>query len=331
MPQTLEKPVRRPDAVEPHVRAAVPSVSVLMTAYNGDPRYLRAAVESILAQSLADFELVVIDDGSTDGTLAVLHEFERRDSRVRLFERPHLGYVRQLNFGLRQCRGEFVARMDADDVALPERLEKQVDLLRREPLVAVVGGGYELVDGAGRLLRIEHPPTDDAAFAGALFERPHADLPPAGDDSQERADRRPASTTWASRRPRTWTCGCASARSAAWRACRTSCSNIASTPGASARRGRSSRVRRSARAWKRRTADVGWSGRSSPRRAWRPVGEAARYGFLCQYGWWAPQARAAENGGHLRPEGDPQAAADRRGVAAAADKLAQADADTAAL
>ena len=293
MPQTLEKPVRRFNvgdladvAASPHVRPAVPQVSVLMTAYNGEPRYLRAAVESILAQSLDDFELVVIDDGSTDGTLAVLHEFERRDSRVRLFERPHLGYVRQLNFGLRQCRGEFVARMDADDVALPERLEKQVDLLRRKPGVAVVGGGYELVDGAGRLLRIEHPPTDDAALQelclsgrtpichplatirkSALTVAGEYDV---GVETAEDLD------LWL-RLGEIGRLACVPDVLLKYRQHAGSVSETRQEQqGAAIRTGVE-------KAYRRRGLDRTFV--APP--AWRPVGEAARYGFLCQYGWWA--------------------------------------------
>src|SRR5690606_31206481 len=118
--------------------------------------------ESILSQTFRDFEVVIVDDGSTDGSRALLHAFEKRDPRIRLFLRPHLGIVSSANFGLRQCRGEFLARMDSDDVALPERFEVQVKALRENPEVVMVGGAYDLIDAAGRLLRREWPPEGDA-------------------------------------------------------------------------------------------------------------------------------------------------------------------------
>ena len=140
-----------------------PAVSVLMTVYNGQ-HYLAEAVESILGQSFTDFEFVIVDDGSTDDSLRILQEFEKRDPRIRLFERPHLGIVPAATFGLRQCRGEFVARMDSDDIALPHRFDVQVKALRENPDVVVVGGAYDLIDAAGRLLRREWPPQDDGTL-----------------------------------------------------------------------------------------------------------------------------------------------------------------------
>src|SRR4051812_38318159 len=104
-------------------------VSVLMPVYNAG-RYLAEAVDSVLTQSFRDFEFVIVDDGSTDGSAAMLDDYARQDSRVKLVRRPNTGIVGALNDGLRECRGEFVARMDADDVSLPERFEKQVAYLR---------------------------------------------------------------------------------------------------------------------------------------------------------------------------------------------------------
>lgn len=137
-----------------------PLVSVLMTVYNGR-RYLAEAIESILRQTLSDFEFIIVDDGSTDGSLDLLRTYEKQDARIRLYERPHAGIVPAANFGLRQCRGDFVARMDSDDIATPRRFEWQVETLRSNPDAVVCGGAYELIDAAGRLLRPEWPPTDD--------------------------------------------------------------------------------------------------------------------------------------------------------------------------
>src|SRR5207253_385711 len=93
-----------------------PTVSVLLPVYNG-ARYLRPAVESILAQTFADFELIAVDDGSTDRSLAMLQEYARRDPRVHVITRPNTGIAGALNDGLAAARGEFLARMDADDIS----------------------------------------------------------------------------------------------------------------------------------------------------------------------------------------------------------------------
>jgi cellulose synthase/poly-beta-1,6-N-acetylglucosamine synthase-like glycosyltransferase len=100
---------------------------------------LDEAIESIAAQTLTDFELVAVDDGSSDGTGALLEAWVERDSRVRLHRRPHTGIVEALNAGLGACRAPLVARMDADDRAHPERLACQVAYLEQHPEVAVVG------------------------------------------------------------------------------------------------------------------------------------------------------------------------------------------------
>ena len=93
------------------------TVSVLMTVYNGG-KYLRQALGSVLGQSYRDFEFLIVDDGSTDGSRAVLESC--RDPRVRIMCNPsNMGQTRSLNIGLRAAKGTFVARMDADDVALP--------------------------------------------------------------------------------------------------------------------------------------------------------------------------------------------------------------------
>ncbi len=96
-----------------------------------------------------DFEFVIIDDGSTDASLRVLQQYAARDPRVRLISRPNTGIVGALNEGLVAARGEFVARMDADDISLPGRLEAQVAYLRRHPDCVAVGCGVRLVDPDG--------------------------------------------------------------------------------------------------------------------------------------------------------------------------------------
>lgn len=125
-----------------------PRVSVLMPVRDG-ARFLREAVESILGQTFRDWELVAVDDGSTDGSRAILERYARVDGRVRVLSRPATGIVGALNDGLRECRGEYLARMDADDVSMPERLELQVAHMEAHPDCAGVGAWVTFVDPQG--------------------------------------------------------------------------------------------------------------------------------------------------------------------------------------
>jgi glycosyltransferase involved in cell wall biosynthesis len=133
-----------------------PTISVLMPVHNAE-RYLAEAVESILGQTFSDFEFLIIDDGSTDRSPAMLDRYASGDPRIRLTSRPNTGYAVALNELLGQARGELVARMDADDVALPERFARQVEYLRAHPKVVCVGSAVRFIDSAGRFLRERHP------------------------------------------------------------------------------------------------------------------------------------------------------------------------------
>jgi len=126
-----------------------PRVSVLLPVWNGEA-FLEQAMESILRQTLSSFELILIDDGSTDRTAAIAEEFAFRDTRVRVLRRPHEGFSATLNAGIEAARGEYVARMDADDLSLPDRLRKQVAYLDIHPACVAVGAWIEVVDEAGR-------------------------------------------------------------------------------------------------------------------------------------------------------------------------------------
>jgi glycosyltransferase involved in cell wall biosynthesis len=115
----------------------MPSISVLMPCYNA-VETLDEALESLSRQTFSDFEIVAVDDGSTDGTLQLLEAWAVRESRLRLFSRPHGGLVSALNAGLEACSAPFVARMDGDDRSHPERLALQVAYLQTHPQVGVV-------------------------------------------------------------------------------------------------------------------------------------------------------------------------------------------------
>lgn len=127
-------------------------LSVVMPARNVG-RYLDASIESILGQSFGDFEFVIRDDGSTDGTREALRGWAARDSRIRLFEGPQLGLAESSNWVVRQARAPLIARMDADDVARADRLERQVALMRAAPDVALAASLCDTIDGDGRRMR----------------------------------------------------------------------------------------------------------------------------------------------------------------------------------
>ncbi len=137
-------------------------VSVLMPVYNGE-RYLRAAVDSILGQSFTDFEFLIVDDGSTDGTRAVLAGIDDPRLRVIANER-NMGVTKTLNVGLEAVRGRYVARFDADDIAHPERLAEQVAFLEANPDVVLLGSGYVSIDDAGHQVERVARPMADAEF-----------------------------------------------------------------------------------------------------------------------------------------------------------------------
>lgn len=123
--------------------------------------YVAAAVTSILQQTLTDFEFLVLDDGSQDRSYAILTALAQQDTRLRVSRSPNQGVSRARNQLLAQAQGEFIAVMDADDQALPERLAEQVDFLQRHPQVVCVGGSHELIDQRGRFLTCLALPTQN--------------------------------------------------------------------------------------------------------------------------------------------------------------------------
>jgi glycosyltransferase involved in cell wall biosynthesis len=145
-----------------------PTISVLMSVYNSD-RYLRSAVESILAQTFTDFEFLIVDDGSTDRSRSILQDYAAQDSRIVLISRENKGLTQSLNELIRRSRGEFLARMDADDVALPERFAQQIDFLRQQPQVVCIGTAQDWIDGDGDRLMQWAPTADDAEIQAHML------------------------------------------------------------------------------------------------------------------------------------------------------------------
>ncbi|MGC8559500.1 MAG: glycosyltransferase [Phycisphaerae bacterium] len=136
-----------------------PPVSVLLPVFNA-AEFLSAAIDSITAQSLADIQIVIINDGSTDGSTDILKDYARQDSRIEVHQRPNRGLVATLNEGIDLCHGEFIARMDADDISLPQRLEKQLHHMRSHPQTVAMGTAIEYLATRGPTGVNSRQPTD---------------------------------------------------------------------------------------------------------------------------------------------------------------------------
>ena len=146
-----------------------PVVSVVMSVHNGE-RFLREAVESILGQSFRDFEFITIDDGSTDCTAAILSSYQRNDPRVRVYHQENRGLIESLNRGCGVARGKYIARMDADDVAVRDRLMRQVDFMETHREIAVLGGAVEVINAAGESLATYRNPAKDDEIKSELLQ-----------------------------------------------------------------------------------------------------------------------------------------------------------------
>lgn len=155
-----------------------PKVSVLMPVYNAE-EYLAEAIESILGQDFTDFELIAINDGSTDGSTEILEGYAHKDRRVAVLEQPNGGIVSALNAGLAIARGAYVARMDADDVSAHNRFSKQVEFLESRLDVAALGTQIRLIDPRGEVLwnvslPCEHEPIETKLLVSQGLAIPHA-------------------------------------------------------------------------------------------------------------------------------------------------------------
>ena len=152
---------------------SAPQVTVLMTVHNGE-RYLAEAIDSVLAQSVAELELIVVDDVSTDGTAAILAACASRDPRVRVLHNDtNIGPYPSANRGLELARADVIARMDADDVSEPDRLARQLAFLECNPRCLLVGSGYRSIDADG-LVRFARYNSLDFVTAAFVARLPHS-------------------------------------------------------------------------------------------------------------------------------------------------------------
>ncbi len=142
-------------------------VSVLLPVYNGE-KYLRQAIKSILSQTLANFELIIINDGSDDNTADILSSYS--DCRIKIIKNENnLGLVSSLNIGLDLAQGKYLARMDADDISLPDRLKQQFDFMEKNPAVGVCGTAIRLLSDGCFKRSVINPSEDAEIKASFLF------------------------------------------------------------------------------------------------------------------------------------------------------------------
>lgn len=150
----------------------LPQVTVLMPVYNST-LYVKDAINSILNQSFQNFEFIIIDDASTDESLTIIKSFN--DPRIQIIEKPaNTGYTNSLNIGLALARGEYIARMDSDDISLPERLSKQVAFMKLHPKVGVCGSWIETFGFSNRIRRYktEHEQIKIELLSRSSFAHP---------------------------------------------------------------------------------------------------------------------------------------------------------------
>ncbi|MSR78250.1 MAG: glycosyltransferase [Candidatus Omnitrophica bacterium] len=149
--------------------AESPQISVVMAVYNGAV-FLERSLQGISNQTFQDFEFIVVDDGSTDETLSILQRFEKSDPRIRLLSGSRQGQTRALIRGVAEARGEYIARQDADDVSLPERLSVQIGLMKERNNISLIGSWYRLKEGS-KNLGLKWFLNDEAALRSLLISQ----------------------------------------------------------------------------------------------------------------------------------------------------------------
>lgn len=133
-----------------------PVISVVMSVCNGE-KYLHESIDSVLNQTYTNFEFIIINDGSNDGSLDILLKYQKKDNRILLINQRNIGLTRSLNRGIKLAAGEYIARQDADDISAPSRLEKQLNYIKSHSEVAVVACLRDLFTADGTVRKTRDP------------------------------------------------------------------------------------------------------------------------------------------------------------------------------
>lgn len=146
-------------------------VSVITAVFNGQ-KYVDESIKSILEQTFLDFEFIIVDDGSTDKTKEILENWAKKDSRIKIIvNSENIGLTKSLNKAINIVKGEYIARQDADDISLPQRLEKQVIFLENNSEVKILGTFGYAINKEGKILRKEVLPISSQKIKKALIKR----------------------------------------------------------------------------------------------------------------------------------------------------------------
>ena len=148
-------------------------VSVVMSVYNGE-RYLDDAIASILDQTYSNFEFIIINDGSNDNTLKIIKDYQKQDKRIKLISRQNKGLIASLNEGISIAKGKYIARMDSDDISLPNRLQEQAQFLDKNSHIDMCGSYIQLFDDKKTLQQWQYPLTDEDIKLMLMFISPFA-------------------------------------------------------------------------------------------------------------------------------------------------------------
>lgn len=152
-----------------------PYISVMTSCYNSS-RYLKEAIESILDQTFINYEFILINDGSKDHTLNIIREYAAKDARIVIIDKENTGLTDSLNVGLSRARGTWIARMDDDDISLPNRFEKQLNVISSSNDIILLGSGCITIDENGRELKRYTYPSEHKSFLSSI-ERGHSTFP----------------------------------------------------------------------------------------------------------------------------------------------------------
>lgn len=142
-------------------------ISVVMPVYNCD-KYIREAIESILNQTYKNFEFIIINDGSTDNSSNILKNYANKDCRIKIINQSNSGIVRALNRGLFEAKSEWIFRMDGDDISLPHRLEVQIERIKKNSSLVLVGGNCQQIDHEGNFFKINRYPAKNNKLVNIL-------------------------------------------------------------------------------------------------------------------------------------------------------------------
>ena len=143
-------------------------ITVLMAVYNGE-RWLAESIHSVLEQTFTNFEFIIVNDGSDDSSLQIISQYAKKDSRIRIYTKQNTGLADSLNYGIGEARGEWVARIDADDICSVDRLKKQIARARLNKDLVLVGSGLTIIDGNGQQSKIPLYPEGHIRLTRRLF------------------------------------------------------------------------------------------------------------------------------------------------------------------